>query len=172
MAEKKGFFQKDFRLITVEDVARPLNMRGHPEQGGTCRHINQFARIRPGNLIRMSGRTSGLWCHGRVGRMPDSFLENGHWLSQWAIEQVNRVSWADGTGIGARGDSGAGVFHESDNTLCGMIWGRNHGQPPLKAYVTDIGDLDTAIHDDDPSLGPGVARVSLSYCFQHQAFAP
>jgi len=154
MAEEGGLFVKNVRLITVEDTARLLNMRGHPEEVDKCHHISQFARIRPGNLIRMSGRTSGLWCHVRVGRMPDSLLENGHWLSEWAIEQVYGVPWADGTGTGAHGDSGAGVIHETDNTLCGIIWGRNHGQSPLKAYVTDIGDLDAAIHDDDPSLGP------------------
>jgi hypothetical protein len=153
VVEQDRFYVKDVCLISLEATGRPLDMRGSPMAHAKCNHIKKISRIRPGAKIRMTGRTSGLWSSGRVGRCPDSLFENGHWTREWTVEQLGGDPWIDGTGIGARGDSGAGVVHEDDNSLCSLLWGRNHGESPLKAYITDIIDLEEALHYDDPLLG-------------------
>ncbi|CAG8949592.1 hypothetical protein HYFRA_00007825 [Hymenoscyphus fraxineus] len=152
LRQQTRYYRKDVRLIHLASEQRPLELRAPAGIKG-CNHIKNIERIRPGELIRMTGRTSGIYGLGRVGMLPDSWLEDGICYREWTVEQDSGTPWDEETGIGARGDSGAGIVNVRDNSLCALLWGRNHGDAPLKAYVTDILDLETAIRADDPSLG-------------------
>jgi len=152
--EEMGQFWKDIRLINALATPLPLEMRCYGEhQSGQCHHITKGSQIRPGKTI-ITSAPSGLCKRGQIGLILARIYEGGGWCSEWQVEPCVGDTWTCNTGIGVKGDSGAGIIYEEDNTICAMLWGRNHSESPLVAYVTDINDIEKAIREDDASLGP------------------
>ncbi|KAK8066274.1 hypothetical protein PG997_013021 [Apiospora hydei] len=100
------------------------------------------SEVKIGDVVCSTGRSSG-HSFGTVCRRGLLKNEDGTFLRDWAVSSDYDDSWHDG--MGAKGDSGAGIVNCVTNKLIGQLWGRNHydedPKEPAITYFTTMSEI-------------------------------